>query len=425
MEKKHHILLLGNGGREHAMAWKLSQSPKLGSLFVAPGSDGIAHVKNTTCVDIAATDIDGLLSFAKSENIDVLVVGPEQPLALGVADAFLKHDIPVFGPSKSGALLESSKIFAKEIMHAANIPTAESHVFENLDELISHIEHATMPLVLKADGLAAGKGVRVCSTKEDALDFARQLMGQDAFGQAGRRVLVEECLKGRECSIMAVTDGRSIQVMESAQDHKRLSDGDHGPNTGGMGAYSPSPIFDQTLKQNVLERVFQPLLKELQKRNISFCGVIYAGLMVTEKGPYVLEFNVRFGDPETQVILPRLKSDFLEMVLATVHGSLDTHQPQWSSDAAITIVMASKGYPQSSEKGISIEGLDALKHQNHILFHAGTKKTDSGWVTNGGRVLSLTTMAVDVASARKEGYQELSKIHFKGSQFRKDIGLDG
>ncbi|MCB1196979.1 MAG: phosphoribosylamine--glycine ligase [Deltaproteobacteria bacterium] len=418
-----NVLLVGSGGREHALAWKIAQSEQLQKLFVAPGSDSIATLPHTNCIDIGATDCQALVNFAKDNNIDLVIIGPEQPLAEGLADLCIKHNINVFGPTQQAAQLEASKIFAKNIMLEAGIPTANSQSFTNLSSINDYLKQASYPLVIKADGLAAGKGVAVCQTQIAAMDFASSIFEEQKFGTAGAKALVEECLIGRECSILGITDGKTIRLLESAQDHKRLKDNDQGPNTGGMGAYSPSPIFTPSLKEKVLAHVFQPLLTTLQKKNIPYCGIIYAGIMVTHDAFYVLEFNARFGDPETQVILPRLDSDILDLFMHAVDGTLAHADIRWKNEAALTIVMASKGYPESSEKGIPIEGLET-KLTNAIVFHAGTKKVEEQWQTNGGRVLAVTSIAPNLAQARATGYENVKHITFAGSQTRSDIGKD-
>jgi len=417
------VMLIGQGGREHALAWKLSQSELLTRLYVAPGSDAIDLLDRVECVDIAAHAYEAIVSFACAQAIDLVVIGPEQPLADGLVNMLLDKDIKAFGPQKNGAQIEASKTFAKTIMQEVGIPTPKAKSFQSFETITPYLKEAAYPLVIKADGLAAGKGVMVCQDFEQACAFATELFQSETFGHAGRKALVETYLEGRECSILAITDGTHIKLLASAQDHKRLCDGALGPNTGGMGAYSPSPIFDEALKADVLSRVFQPLIKAFHQKNITYRGIIYAGLMITADGLFVLEFNARFGDPETQVILPRMKSDLLELILHASHGTLDQADIQWFDQAALTVVMASDGYPLSSDKNIKIHGLEA-RLDNGFVFHAGTKKINQAWFTNGGRVLAVSTWGQKLETLREKAYQNLSHISFEGAQHRKDIGLD-
>jgi phosphoribosylamine--glycine ligase len=416
-----NVLLIGSGGREHAMAWKITQSPLLTKLWVAPGSDGIAQLPRTECVNIPATDVDALCTFASEHNIDLTVVGPEQPLALGIVDVFEVKGLAIFGPNQKAAQLEASKIFAKEVMKQAGIQTAQSWVFHQASSCYDHLANAQYPLVIKADGLAAGKGVAVCADLATARTFAKTIFEEARFGQ-NASVLIEACLVGRECSVLAITDGQTIQILESAQDHKRLLDHDQGPNTGGMGAYSPSPIFTSEHKQKAQTEIFEPLLQTLHEQGIEFSGILYAGLMMTEQGMHVLEFNVRFGDPETQVLLPRLQSDLLDIMLKTTQKKLSDVELTWSDQSAMTIVMASKGYPESSQKGVPIAGLQT--QEDTMVFHAGTQKEASTWMTNGGRVLAVTAMAPTLKQAREIGYRRIASINFDGAQYRQDIGKD-
>lgn len=412
------LLLIGSGGREHALAWKFNQSPKLTKIFVAPGNPGTAKLSKVENISIAADDIQKLLSFAKENEIDLTFVGPEKPLALGIVDLFRKNNLSIFGPEQKASQLESSKEFAKKIMVESNVPTASYEVFDELNPLLEYLKHCPYPTVLKADGLAAGKGVAVCPTRADAEHFSTQIFVDKIFGESGNRVIVEEFLDGRECSILAISDGKTYQLLASAQDHKRLLDGDHGPNTGGMGAYSPSPIFDSKLEAQVHEKVFQPVFQTLQKKGIRFTGILYAGLMVTKSGPKVLEFNVRFGDPETQAILPRMKNDFFDIAWNAAHGELSKENLTWLDDACITVVLAAKGYPDQPEKGRPILGLSS----SELIFHAGTMQREKQIVTSGGRVLNVTSLGKNLQDARTKTYQQISKIEFDGMQFRKDIG---
>jgi phosphoribosylamine--glycine ligase len=415
------VLLIGSGGREHALAWKFSQSPLLTKLYVAPGNPGISTLPKAECVSIASDDIQALANFAKENAIDFTFVGPEKPLSMGIVDLFQSKGLTVFGPTKAAAQLEASKTFAKQIMIEAEVPTAGYETFQNLDSTLVYLRKCKYPIVLKADGLAAGKGVAVCSSPQVAENFAKQVFVDKVFGDSGTRLIAEEFLEGRECSILAICDGNTYQLLSSAQDHKRLLDGDFGPNTGGMGAYSPSPIFDETLEQTVHEYVFQPILNTLEKRGIKYTGILYAGLMITSDGPKVLEFNARFGDPETQVILPRLENDLLEVMLDAANGKLDNHELRWNDDACLTVVMASKGYPDKPEKDKVISGLNHSPTSS-IVFHAGTSSKSNQIVSAGGRVLTVTALGASIEDARSAAYQRVSQIQFDGMQYRKDIG---
>lgn len=415
------VLLVGSGGREHALAWKFSQSPLLKQLYVAPGNPGTATLPKTKNISIPADNLDALLQFAIEENIDFTFVGPEKPLSLGIVDLFRRNNRLIFGPDSKAAQLEASKEFAKKMMVKAKVPTANYKTFDNLDETLTYLKTQKLPIVPKADGLAAGKGVAVCTTFQEAQDFAKQIFVDKVFGDSGNRVVVEEFLYGRECSILAICDGNTYQLLSSAQDHKRLLDGNEGPNTGGMGAYSPSPIFDENLEQTVKEHVFQPILSTLEQSGIRYTGILYAGLMITDNGPKVLEFNVRFGDPETQVILPRLKNDLLAVMIDAAQGSLDNHDLQWIDDSCLTVVLASKGYPEKADKGKPIVGLKTPS-KSSIIFHAGTAEQNAQIVTNGGRVLTVTALGKNMEDARVAAYKQISEIQFDGMQFRKDIG---
>ncbi len=415
------VLLIGSGGREHALAWKFSQSPLLTKLYVAPGNPGIATLPKTQNVSIPAENLEDLLRFAQEEKIDFTFVGPEKPLSMGIVDLFHKNNLLIFGPEANAAQLEASKEFAKKIMVQAGVPTADYRAFDNLEDTLSYLDECKYPIVLKADGLAAGKGVAVCASPQNAQDFANQIFVDKVFGESGSRVVVEEFLEGRECSILAICDGNTYQLLSSAQDHKRLLDGDFGPNTGGMGAYSPSPIFDEMLEETVREHVFQPTLNALEQNGIKYTGILYAGLMITADGPKVLEFNARFGDPETQVILPRLKNDLLEVMMDAAKGKLDNHELEWIDEACLTVVLAAKGYPEKVEKGQTISGLQGPT-KSSIVFHAGTSAEGAQIVTSGGRVLTVTALGKNMEDARTTAYKEIAQIKFDGMQFRKDIG---
>lgn len=412
------VLVIGSGGREHALAWKFNQSPKVTKVYVAPGNPGTKQLSKVENIAIPVDDIPALFQFAKSNHIDLTFVGPEKPLTLGIVDEFRKNNLIIFGPEKNASQLESSKEFAKKIMMEAGVPTAAYQSFDNYPSVEIYLKSASYPTVLKADGLAAGKGVQVCLSQSEAEDFAKHVLINKAFGDSGNRLIVEEFLNGRECSILAICDGHSYQLLPSAQDHKRLKDNDQGPNTGGMGAYSPSPIFDQELENEVRKKVFDPVFDTLKKHGITFTGILYAGLMVTRIGVKVLEFNVRFGDPETQVILPRLENDFFEVAYDAAQGKLSKHKLLWKDDICVTVVLASEKYPEASSKGETITG-----ELNALTFHAGTAMDkENHIVTAGGRVLNVTALGKTMKDAREQAYHTISGIHFNGMQYRKDIG---
>lgn len=415
------VLVIGSGGREHALVWKLSQSPRVDKLFCAPGNAGIAELAE--CLDIKADDIGSLLNFVKYEGIDLTVVGPEAPLTAGIVDAFVKEERRIFGPDKSGARLEGSKVFAKDFMLKYGIPTAEYKMFTSYLHAEEYIRLKGAPLVIKADGLAAGKGVFVCETVDEAIDSLKIIMKEKAFGNAGEKVVVEQCLKGEEASFMILTDGKTVIPLESSQDHKTVFDGDKGPNTGGMGAYSPAPVITESLHAAVMKTIIDPLMKGLARERINYRGVIYAGLMICNGKPFVLEFNCRFGDPEAQPILMRLDSDLFDMLKATAEGKLRGIQVSWKNDAAVCVVIASKGYPGDYVKGKVIKGLDECRNsRNTVVFHAGTNMNKGKIVTSGGRVLGVTALGKDIRTAQKNAYKMIEKIHFQGMHYRKDIG---
>jgi phosphoribosylamine--glycine ligase len=417
------ILVIGNGGREHAIVWKLKQSPTVTHVFCAPGNAGTGL--DATNVDIKATDIPRLLKFAQAEKIDLTVVGPEVPLVAGIVDEFLKANLVIFGPTKKAAELEGSKTFAKELMKRANVPTAEFRVFTNSAEAISYIDEKehTERFVVKADGLAAGKGVVVCSSKEEARDAIRRMLLKKEFGEASDRIVIEECLVGEEVSLLALVDGKTIIPLEAAQDHKAAHDGDTGPNTGGMGAYSPTPIISSDLIDLVVEKVLIPTVHQLKKEGRPFRGCLYAGLMLTNQGPKVLEFNVRMGDPETQAVLMRLKSDLAQLLLATAEGKLDTIESvEWDPRPSVCVVMASAGYPGDYEKGKPLRGLEeAALVPDAKVFHAGTLKMGDQIVNDGGRVLGVTALGDTLAEAKLHAYQAVKCIRWDGAWCRKDI----
>lgn len=415
------VLVVGGGGREHALVWKLSQSPEVEKIYCAPGNAGISSLAE--CVPINAEEIEKLLEFARQEEIQLTVVGPEAPLMAGIADLFESSGQLIFGPCREGALLEGSKAWAKEFMREYGIPTADFEIFDHPEDAFDYLGKASYPLVIKADGLAAGKGVMVAQDPREARRAIQVIMVEKAFGAAGNRVVLEEFLEGEEVSVFALADGNSYITFPSAQDHKHIYEGDRGPNTGGMGAYSPAPVLTENLKEEVEERIFQPVLEGLRKRGIRYKGVIYGGLMVTSRGVKVLEFNVRFGDPEAQVILPRLKSDLLPLLYQAARGNLSrVSSPVWSEEAAVCVVMASKGYPGGYEKGKVIIGLDkAAEEEKAFVFHAGTAFQEGKTVTSGGRVLGVTAWDSTLQAAVKRAYRLTGMISFEGAYYRRDI----
>ncbi len=420
MKKKLKVLLIGSGGREHALAWKISQSPQLGKLYCAPGNAGIAAIAE--CVDIDSNDIGGLLKFAKKEKIDLTVVGPEAPLTAGIVDQFENAKLKVFGPSQAAAQLEGSKIFSKEFMLRWNIPTATFMSFDRIEDARAFLNHAQFPLVVKADGLAAGKGVVICNTLEEALAAVDQMMRDKVFAQAGVRVVIEDYLVGEEVSILAICDGENYLILESAQDHKRIFDDDLGPNTGGMGAYSPAPIVTETLLRKIEARVIEPTVRGMAQEGMPFRGVLYAGLMISAQGPQVLEYNVRFGDPETQAVLPRLQSDLIEVMLASCEGSLNEIELAWDKRPCVCVVMSSGGYPGKYQIGYEIKGLPAAEQvKDTFVFHAGTKNEGNKIVTSGGRVLGVVSLGANIREAIKSVYIAVEKINFDHMFFRRDI----
>ena len=414
------VLVIGGGGREHAIAWKLSQSPRVDQIFCAPGNAGISGIAE--CINIKVDDIDSLLDFVKYNWIDLTVVGPEVPLTEGIVDTFVKEGRSIVGPDKAGARLEGSKIFAKDFMLRHGIPTAEYKTFNSYAQAEEYVRLKGAPIVIKADGLAAGKGVIVAATVEEATDALKLILKERVFGDAGNRVLIEQCLQGEEASFMILTDGKTVVPLATSQDHKQVFDGDSGPNTGGMGAYSPAPIVTESMRDEVMKDIIAPIMKGLQREGINYRGVIYVGLMICDGRPYVLEFNVRFGDPEAQPILARLDSDFFELLKATAEGRLRDVEVSWKDDASACVVLASKGYPGSYEKGKPITGLDSFKDDdNVVVFHAGTGLKESRIVTSGGRVLGVTALGKDIKTARDNAYKAIEKIHFEGMHYRKDI----
>jgi phosphoribosylamine---glycine ligase len=415
------ILVVGSGGREDALVWKISQSPKADKIYCAPGNAGTAEYAEN--IEIKADDVAGLKKFAVENKIDLTVVGPEIPLVAGIADEFEKEGLKVFGPVKAGAMIEGSKAFAKDFMAKYEIPTAQAGIFEDPKEALHYIEDIGAPLVIKADGLAAGKGVLICQTKEEAIKAVKLTMEDKAFGEAGNKIVIEECLIGEEASIIAITDGKSIVPLASSQDHKRALDGDRGLNTGGMGAYSPAPLVTDRLMEEIELNVLNPFLSGMQQEGISFRGVIYAGIMVTKDGPKVLEFNCRLGDPETQPILMRMKDDIVPILEAVADGKLGNREIKWDDRAAVCVVLSSGGYPGKYEKGIEIKGLDKIYQlDNAVVFHAGTKLSDGKVVTSGGRVLGVTALGDGIKFAIQNAYRAVDMISFKDMHYRKDIG---
>lgn len=413
------VLVVGGGGREHAICHALSKSAKVDKIWCAPGNGGIASIAE--CVDITATDIEKMVAFAKENKPDLVMVAPDDPLALGMVDALEDAGIRAFGPHKNAAIIEGSKSFAKDLMHKYNIPTANYAVFEESSKAIEYIKEQGAPIVVKADGLALGKGVTVAMTEEDAINAVKDAMDGGAFGSAGARVVIEEFLTGPEVSVLAFTDGKTIKTMPSAQDHKRAYDHDKGPNTGGMGAFSPSRMYTDEIAKTCMDTIFRPTIDAMAKEGRTFKGVIYFGLMLTPKGPKVIEYNARFGDPETQAVLSRLETDIFDIFNAVIDGTLENIDIKWSDNAACCVCMASGGYPAKYEKDKVITGLDNVT--DSMVYHAGTKLSNGVMVTNGGRVLGVTANAKTLDEAIKKAYADVKKIHFDGVHFRTDIGV--
>lgn len=417
------VLVVGGGGREHALTWKLAESPLVERIWCAPGNAGMAAVAE--CVDIDAEDIRGLADFAAREKVDLTVVGPEAPLVAGIADLFGERGLAVFGPTREAAQMEGSKAFAKEIMLEAGVPTGRAEVFTDYDEAMACIKNSGSPYVVKADGLAAGKGVVVAKDDQTAYEALKACFVDRAFGAAGEKVLIEEFLEGQEVSILTFVDGEDILPMAPAQDYKRVGDGDTGPNTGGMGSYSPVPVLSAQDYERSVEEILRPTARALAGRGIHFRGILYAGLILTDQGPKVLEFNVRFGDPEVQAVLPRLKSDLVEAMLAVLEGRLPETRMEWEDDPCVTVVVASGGYPASYRKGYPIAGLEEAGSIERVtVFHAGTRLGEGGEVlTSGGRVLNVSALGGDFSAAREVAYQAVGRIDFTDMYYRKDIAL--
>ena len=416
------VLVVGSGGREHALVWCIAKSNKVKKIYCAPGNGGTASLAEN--IPIEADDINSLADFAGKEKIDLTVVGPEAPLVAGIADEFLTRGLNVFGPSANAAMIEGSKAFAKEVMKSAGIPTAFFNLITNIDELQELVQRKNLQkAAVKADGLAAGKGVFICNSQQEIMAAGNKILQEGIFGGAGKRVVVEELLEGEEASILAFCDGSTVKLMVSSQDHKRALDNDKGPNTGGMGAYSPAPVIAKELEKRIERDVMLPAIKELKKRGAPYVGVLYAGLMVSNNQIKVLEFNARFGDPEAQAVLPRLKTDLVEIMLSCINGKLQKQKIEWSENAACCVVMASGGYPGNYKKGKEIFGLDkSAKLHDTIVFHAGTKKIGDKIFSNGGRVLGVTALGKTINESIEKAYKAVSKISFEKMHFRRDIG---
>ncbi len=418
------VLVIGSGGREHAIVWKLAQSRVVDKIYCVPGNAGISDIAE--CVEVESKNLSSLLDFVKYEWIDLTVVGPEDPLAHGIVDIFEKDGRKIIGPTKAAAQLESSKVFAKDFMKRHKIPTADYKVFTSYTHAEEYIRLKGTPIVIKAEGLAAGKGVFVCQNYDEAIDALKLIMKEKIFGSAGDRVVIEECLQGKEVSYLVFTDGKHIIPMVTSKDHKRLLDKDEGPNTGGMGTFSPNPIITPELEKDIIENIIKPTIRGLKLEGIIYKGILYAGLMIINNKPYVLEFNCRFGDPETQVILPRLETDLVDIFMAIAEQRLNKVEIKWKADASLCVILASEGYPGKYKKGIPISGLDMVKGLEDVMvFHAGTKFNEEGQiVTNGGRVLGITALGKDIKEARQKAYNAVELINFQGMQYRKDIGLN-
>ena len=415
------VLIVGGGGREHAIACAVSKSPKVEKIYCAPGNAGIAEIAE--CVDIQVMDFEEIARFAKKIKADLVIVGPDDPLAAGIVDVLKGYGLKVFGPDGKAAILEGSKAFSKDLMKKYGIPTAAYEVFDDAEKAKAYLEKAKYPIVLKADGLALGKGVLICNTKEEALDGVKEIMQDKKFGMAGNRMVIEEYMTGREVSVLTFCDGKTIKVMSSAQDHKRAGDGDTGLNTGGMGTFSPSPFYTAHIDEFCKKNIYKPTVEAMAKEGRPFKGVIFFGLMLTEDGPKVLEYNARFGDPEAQVVLPRMKNDIIDVMCACVDGTLGKIKLEFEDNAAVCVMLASSGYPGKYERGFVINGLESFKDKEDcFVFHSGTKKTGKGIVTNGGRVLGVTAKGDDLKKARSRAYEAVEWIDFENKYYRHDIG---
>lgn len=416
------ILIVGGGGREHAIAAAVARSPKADKIYCAPGNAGIAEVAE--CVPLGVDEFDKIASFAKEKEVDLVIAGPDDPLAAGIVDVLEAAGLRVFGPRKNAAILEGSKAFSKDLMKKYNIPTAAYETFDDAQKAVEYLETASFPIVLKADGLALGKGVLICNTKEEALEGVKSIMTDKQFGSAGNRMVVEEYMTGREVSVLSFVDGKHIKIMTSAQDHKRACDGDKGLNTGGMGTFSPSPFYTKEVDDFCKQYIYQPTVDAMAEEGREFKGIIFFGLMLTEKGPRVLEYNARFGDPEAQVVLPRMKNDIIDVVEACIDGTLDQIELQFEDNAAVCVVLASQGYPVKYEKGLKISGLEKFKDADgYFCYHAGTRFDNEGnIVTNGGRVLGITATGKDLKAARANAYEAAGWVDFANKYMRTDIG---
>lgn len=415
------ILVVGSGGREHALCWKIAQSKKVSKIYCAPGNAGVAEVAE--CVDIKAMEFEKLAEFAKEKEIDLTVIGMDDPLVGGIVDVFEEKGLRIFGPRKNAAILEGSKAFSKDLMKKYNIPTAAYENFDDPEKALAYLETAKMPIVLKADGLALGKGVLICNTLEEAKEGVKSIMLDKQFGSAGNQMVIEEFMTGREVSVLSFVDGKTIKIMTSAQDHKRALDGDKGLNTGGMGTFSPSPFYTDEIDAFCKKYIYQATVDAMRAEGREFKGIIFFGLMLTENGPKVLEYNARFGDPETQVVLPRMKNDIVEVFEACVDGTLDKIALDFEDNAAVCVVLASEGYPVKYEKGLPISGLEKFKDQDsYFVFHAGTKLSEGKIVTNGGRVLGVTATGATLKEARANAYEATKWVEFDNKYCRSDIG---
>jgi len=415
------ILLVGGGGREHALAWKLKQSPLLKELYCAPGNPGMAELGN--CIGLKVNDIPGLLAFAKEQRIDLTVVGPEDPLAQGIVDAFEKDGLKIFGPTRSAARLESSKAFAKQLLEKKNVPASNGAIFSDWETAVLFIRTHGAPVVVKADGLAAGKGAVVARTEQEGYAALEMMMKENALGEAGKTVVIEEFLEGEEASVLAFVDGEHVLPLLPAQDHKPVFDDDKGPNTGGMGAYAPTGAVKESHSQVILDKIFHPTLEGLRDEGVTYRGILYAGLMMTREGPRVIEYNCRFGDPEVQPLMMLLENDLLELLLATCEGRLDKIVLKWKPGASVCVVLASKGYPGAYEKGKEITGIAEAEKEGAVVFHAGTAEREGKLCTAGGRVLGVTAQGETFTKALDKTYRAVGKVRFEGAHFRKDIGL--
>ena len=415
------VLIVGSGGREHAIAWKVTQSKRVDKIYCAPGNAGISEIAE--CVDISAMEFDKLVAFAKEESIDLTIIGMDDPLVGGIVDAFEKENLRVFGPRKNAAILEGSKAFSKDLMKKYDIPTAAYETFDSPAAALEYLETSKYPIVLKADGLALGKGVLICNTKKEAMDGVKELMIDKQFGAAGNTIVVEEFMTGREVSVLSFVDGNTIKIMTSAQDHKRAKDGDEGLNTGGMGTFSPSPFYTKEVDEFCHKYIYQKTVDAMKVEGREFKGIIFFGLMLTNEGPKVLEYNARFGDPETQVVLPRMKNDIVDVFEACIDGTLHKIALEFEDNAAVCVVLASDGYPVHYEKGFKISGLEEFKNkEGYYVFHAGTKLSGSDVLTNGGRVLGVVAKGEDLKAARANAYEATKLIKFENKYMRNDIG---